>query len=248
MDMDTRYWDEVAPKWSQEIFNTLKHDRRRVIVSELERAARSGKSVADFGCGIGNYLPRLARLFDEVHGFDHSEACIELARLRMQRRRKVSLYQAATAPRFAKGQYDVVLCVNTAIHPKRSEWLGVLRSATSMLKPDGRLILVVPSAESAALIAKAEQATAEKNRAANESHTATQGVVSIEGVPTKHYARTELSDALTGVGLHVGRIRRVEYTWQSQAVTPPRELRYERPWDWLAVAKNTATSSKTNAA
>lgn len=257
MKMNVDYWDNVAPQWAQEIFNTLRHDRNRVILTELERAARNAKSIADFGCGIGTYLPTLARLFDEVHGFDHSQACVELARERMgrartKRARSVKVKRAGKAPRALRGAFDTVLCVNAAIAPERGAWFGVLRSARSLLKPEGRLILVVPSMESAALIAEAEQCAQDCPNAVGvalaESALNSGGVVSLEGVPTKHFARDELSGTLSELGLQVRRIRRVEYTWRSQAVKPPRDLRDTLPWDWLAVARNTGEAAVREAA
>jgi SAM-dependent methyltransferase len=251
MKMDIGYWDSVAPQWTDQIFNTLRHDRNRVILTELERAARSASTIADFGCGIGTYLPALARLFDEVTGFDHSKACVDLARHRMRRKRDVSVHHAAAAPKSRQGLFDAVLCVNAAIAPKRSAWHGVLRSAISLLKPQGRLILVVPSAESATLIAKAERPAPEQlDDDAMETGSAPDrdGIVSIEGIPTKHFTRNDLSDTLTGLGLQVNRIRRVEYSWRSQAVTPPPELRRTLPWDWIAVARNVRYAANPKAA
>lgn len=257
MKMNVDYWDNVAPQWAQEIFNTLRHDRNRVIRTELERAARNAGSIADFGCGIGTYLPTLARLFDEVHGFDHSQACVELARKRIgrartRRARSVKVKRAANAPKLLRGTFDAVLCVNAAIAPERSAWRRVLRSAHSLLKPNGRLILVVPSMESAALIAEAEQCARDWPNtvgvAMAESAPRSGGVVSLEGVPTKHFTRGELNGTLSELGLQVRRIQRVEYTWRSQAVKPPRELRDTLPWDWLAVARNTGEATVRKAA
>ncbi|NUM54227.1 MAG: class I SAM-dependent methyltransferase [Candidatus Hydrogenedentes bacterium] len=252
MKQDSEYWDGIAPLWTQQIFNTLRHDRNRVIVGELERAARTSPTVADFGCGVGTYLPTLSRLFEEVHGYDHSRACVEMARRRMRRKRHVSVHQAATVPRSRAGAYDTVLCVNVAINPNRRAWYNVLRSAASLLRPNGKLLLVVPSVESATLIAKAEQPEPDTLEghipAIPESAPSAAGIVSIEGVRTKHYTRTELTDTLAELGLQVARVRRVEYSWRSQAVSPPRELRNMRPWDWLAVARNASAAAVAKAA
>ncbi|MCC6796550.1 MAG: methyltransferase domain-containing protein [Candidatus Hydrogenedentes bacterium] len=251
MKQDSEYWDGIAPQWTQEIFNSLRNDRNRVIRGELERAARSAENIVDYGCGIGNYLPALARLFKSVHGFDHSSACVEIARKRMQRKRNVSLQQAIGVPRGHVGSFDAAICVNVAINPNRRSWHGVLRSVISLLKPNGQLFLVVPSVESATLLAKATQALPDVNIENGQPASvapSVAGIVNIEGVRTKHYTRNELNDTLTGLGLQITRIRRIEYSWKCQGVTPPRELRHEHPWDWLAVAKNTGAAAKTKAA
>ena len=252
MKQDSVYWDGMAPQWSQEIFNTLRHDKNRVILSELERASKSANNIADFGCGVGTYLPTLARLFNAVEGFDHSEACVETARIRMRRRKHVLVFQAANAPKSRLGKFDAVLCVNAAINPNRRAWHGVLRSAASLLKPDGKLLLVVPSVESATLIAKAEQPPPDdldsNAPAVPESAPSPAGIVCIDGVRTKHYTRTELRDSLADLGLQVARVRRVEYSWRSQSVTPPPELRNASPWDWFAVARHVEAAANRRAA
>lgn len=250
MKMDIGYWDRVAAQWADEIFNTLKQDRNRVILTELERAARGAITVADFGCGIGNYLPTLAGLFAEVHGFDHSEACVELARKRSRNSAGVKVHRSAIAPRSRHGYFDVVLCVNAAIAPERKAWRGVLQSACALLKPQGKLVLVVPSVESARLIAQAERSVQDVAEGAPASAPVAnaKGIVAIEGVPTKHFTRAELGSELEDLGLRVGRIRRIQYSWRSQGVTPPPELRKASPWDWLAVARNCAASVRTKAA
>ncbi|MDZ4859549.1 MAG: methyltransferase domain-containing protein [Candidatus Hydrogenedentes bacterium] len=239
MKQDSRYWDAIAPQWTTEIFNSLQSDRNRIILTELKRAAKTAHSIADYGCGVGTYLPTLARLFDEVQGFDHSEVCVQLAQKRMRRKRNVSVRQSAAAPRAYRGRFDAALCVNVAINPNRRAWRCVLQSAASLLKPEGRLIVVVPSVESGVMVAKAE---------GPESRPTSAGTVLMDGVPTKHYSRAELHDALTGIGMHVSRIRRVEYSWRSQSVTPPAELRHTLPWDWIAIARNTASNANEVAA
>ncbi|MGQ0676232.1 MAG: hypothetical protein ACT4N4_09125, partial [Rhodospirillales bacterium] len=72
LKLGRNYWDRIAPRWRERIFDTLAQDRNGAILAELERAARGSAHVADFGCGVGVYLPVLARLFADVQGFDHS--------------------------------------------------------------------------------------------------------------------------------------------------------------------------------
>lgn len=243
---DRRYWDRMAQQWDHEIFNTLYHDKFRVIAIEIERSSRRARSVADFGCGTGIYLPLLGRLFEEVQGFERSRACVEIARERVRKKGNIAVDQAASAPRERRAHFDVVLCVNVAIHPSSRGRTSVLRSARSLLSPGGRVILIVPSFESAAMVASAEREAlrGQAGRRAGDWDVGAHpnGVVSIEGVPTKHYTRKELRDSLVSLGLTVTRIRRVEYTWRSQGVRPGPKRRHRLPWDWIAVAHKPATT------
>ncbi len=225
--LGSRYWDRVAGEWKARVFNTLKQDRRGAITAELERAARGAANVADFGCGVGVYFPLLSHLFATVRGLDFSARCIRAARRKARRLPNVTAQVAASAPRALRGRFDVVLCVNAALHPSRRGWLGVLRSARALMKPRGKLLLVVPALESAALIARAKNLKLRGRR----------GVVQAGRVPTKHYLRHELVRLLVGLGLDVMRIRRMEYSWRSHGIAPPLRLRKAGPWDWLAVAR-----------
>jgi 2-polyprenyl-3-methyl-5-hydroxy-6-metoxy-1,4-benzoquinol methylase len=243
---DRTYWDRMADRWDHEIFNTLHHDKFRVIPDEITRSSRRGRSVADFGCGIGIYLPSLARLFEKVHGFERSKACVEIARENVRRKGHVAVHPASSASVRRQGHFDVVLCVNVAIHPSPRERTSVLHALQSLLSPGGRLILVVPSFESATMVAAAEQeaSTGRARKRARQWDVGTRpdGAVAIDGVPTKHYTRKELRDSLAALGLRVARIRRVEYSWHSQGVRPGSNLLHRLPWDWIAVAHKPAAT------
>ena len=242
---DQKYWDKMAARWDNEIFNTLYQDKSKVIATELERSSVGARTVADFGCGIGIYFPLLSRLFEKVVGFERSRACVQIAKRRYRANTKVSVHQVAAAAG-RKGQFDVVLCVNVAIHPSARSRTSVMRAVRALLAPGGTLILVVPSLESATMVARAERVTL--TRAGSDAtgdwdvdaHPG--GVVTIERLPTKHFTQRELRDTLTRLGGKVIRIRRVEYSWQSQGVRPGPNGGRRAPWDWIAVAKRYPSS------
>jgi SAM-dependent methyltransferase len=238
------HWDRIAPNWGDEVFNTLLSARSRVVAAELRSAARAASNIADFGCGVGTYLPLLSRIFDQVHGFEQSRQCVRMARERMRTRGNVNVDVAHRATPETRNRFEAVLSVNVALHPSRREWHQVLRSMFVMLKPGGRFLLVVPSLESADLATEAQQQDDDQDlepppsllvRARNRP-----GIVRFGGVPTKHFAQCELRGALAKLGLLNIRFRRVEYSWASYGITPPPELRNSRPWDWLVVARKPA--------
>lgn len=235
---DRKYWDTMAARWDQEIFNTLHHDKFNVIATEIERSSRRARSVADFGCGTGIYLPLLSRLFDEVHGFERSMACVEIARQQLRKLENVAVHSASAASVGRRGPFDMVLCVNVAVHPAAKERGRVFGAVRSLLRPGGDLLLVVPSVESATMVAAAERAALGKAASGRGDWGAEHpgGVVTIEGMPYKHYSRAELRDDLVELGFGVKRIRRVEYSWRSQGVRPGAGFRDTLPWDWLVVA------------
>src|SRR5690606_40132385 len=48
-----------------------------------------------------------------------------------------------------------------------------------------------------------------------------QGVVFIDGVPTKHYLETELEVLFNGIDLSIDTIDRLEYDWSTEFDSPP---------------------------
>ncbi|MGH7592457.1 MAG: methyltransferase domain-containing protein [Gemmatimonadales bacterium] len=237
---DQRYWDRMAERWDREIFNTLYHDKSRVITTELKRSSVGARSVADFGCGTWLYFPLLCRLFQEVQGFERSRACVRIATARFRKHAGIAVHPASTATR-RRGAFDVVLCVNVVIHPSVRGRMSVMGAVRSLLVPGGTLILVVPSLESATMVARVEQrALRRQGRPGTgdwDVDTDRHGVVAIEGLPTKHFTRPELRDTLERLGWKVSRVRRVPYSWQSQGVRPGPGGRRRLPWDWIAVAR-----------
>ncbi len=110
----------------------------------------------------------------------------------------------ATAIERRPGKFDVVLCVNVAIHPSVRGRASVFRAVRTMLRPRGTLILVVPSFESATMVAKAEAAIMARMGKPGggdwDVSTHPRGVVAIEGLPTKHFAKDELGGTLSRLG------------------------------------------------
>lgn len=237
------HWDRIAPRWGEEVFNTLLCAKNPVVKAELAAAARTASSIADFGCGVGTYLPLLSRLFESVHGFDQSPECVRLAREKMRGHENVKVDVAHRATRDTRSRFDAILAVNVAIHPSKREWHQVLRSMYMKLKPGGRFLLVVPSMESADLVSEASRSDEEEDLAPSNLVGARKrpGIVRFGGVPTRHFRDAELREVLARLGLVNIRFRRVEYSWASHGVRPPAELKSTHPWDWLIVARKRAT-------
>lgn len=233
------HWDRIAHRWTSEVFNTLRCARSPVVREGLVAAARTSSNIADFGCGVGTYLPLLSRLFEEVDGFEQSPRCVEIARKRMRSRKNVQVDVAHRATPSMRNRFDAVLCVNVALHPERSEWHQVLRSMKALLRPRGHFLLVVPSLESAALLTRARRPHIDPLVPAVKHFRPRirPGVVRFGGVATKHHSEAELRSELKALGLTGIRLKKVEYTWRSHGITPPPALRSLKPWDWFVSAR-----------
>jgi SAM-dependent methyltransferase len=256
--MDSRYWERVGKGYEDEIFASSLADRRGVIRSRLDELADARGVAIDFGCGVGHYLPLLARRFRRVHGVDFADALLDQARERCSGLANVSLQQANLASGRARIRAPgarVAVCANVLISADATARRGILRTIQRHLSPGGRLLLLVPSLESALF---ANQRLVEWNRrlgfdeveASESGIPATgrsarellDGLVRIEGVPTKHYLREEMDVLLSATGFDVSSCDRVEYDWDTEFEEPPAWMRRPGPWDWLFVARKTKRS------
>ena len=59
----------------------------------------------------------------------------------------------------------------------------------------------------------------------------------IEGVPYKHWVGEELHLVLRDSGFRNPQLARVEYSWDTEVIAPPRPKDVAPPWDWLVVAR-----------
>jgi len=249
--MDEQFWDDVADRYEEEIFNVHQHDRRRVLARWLDELVDPDSVVADFGCGIGHGIPRLARRANTVYATDHSQRSLEIAQQRCAAHPNVVYAKrnlAARQVRLCKA--DVGLVVNVLIMPQRATRRAILENVRLNLKPDGHLLLVVPSLETVLYTCtrlvqwyvrdgmqykKAVQQVAHDAR--RELASVVEGIVINDGTPTKHYLREEAEVMLASCGFKVLAAEKVEYPWEEDITDPPQWLAEPYPWDWLYVAQ-----------
>lgn len=240
--MNRDYWDRQADHWDEEIFDSLREDTRGVIRRAIRAAAARHRTVIDFGCGVGGYLPFLSRTFASVHAIDWSPRCVGRARAQAASLPNVTVERnTPRARRRLAGGFGCVVAANVVIHPdgrvRRPLWNAIRR----VVKRGGSGVFVVPSLESAAYCEAMRRHTAPRRAAAYEFRPgmggAEAGTVSIDGVPTKHYTADELRAVLALSAFRVTRIARVSYAWSTEGLEPPPTMHARLPWDWLAEAR-----------
>ena len=246
------YWNRMAARYEEEIFSVRRHDRAGRIAKLIRRQGGPGLDASDIGCGPGQFLPLLARRFRNVQAIDLSAACIAKARAAGAAWDNIT-YRTAdlSAPGVRLERADFALCVNVAIMPALAPRRRLLDAVCRHLRPGGHLVLVVPALESAMLVdfrliecnlrhgLKPAAAVRSGFGRAPEAGRARvhEGVVPIDGVPTKHYLAEELAVLLADRGLQVLDLEKIEYPWTTEFAPAPRWLRAPYPWDWLAVAR-----------
>lgn len=169
--MDNRYWNGVADRYEQEIFNVYANDSQGVLEKMVGKVARdrsrtSLQSLAlDVGCGIGNGVSLLCRNFDTVIGLDKSSSNIARCHRRFgltqtrtsglaaRQELALSFFRWDLAQRLPRRPAaSLLLCTSVLIMPSLTTRLQILDTLTNALLPGAYLLLVVPSLESNHLI------------------------------------------------------------------------------------------------
>jgi SAM-dependent methyltransferase len=249
--VDVKYWERIGDRYEEEIFASSLADTDGVIRRRLDELANPRAVAADFGCGVGHYLPLLSRRFRSVHGIDFAEPLLDQARERTRTLDNVTIHRANLASGRAKlpiSNVKVAVCANVLISKEAGLRRGILRTISRHLTSGARLLLLVPSLES---VLFANQRLVEWNRRLGWSEPdavasgtmpareLVRGLVRIDHVLTKHYLREEATVLLEAEGFELLSVDKVEYRWDTEFENPPRWMTRPGPWDWLFVAKRT---------
>lgn len=249
--MDLDYWEGIGKQYEDQIFSSSLSDAKGRIRKQLDAFADPRGTAADFGCGVGYYLPLLAKRFRRVYGFDFAQSLVDQAAARCQGLSNVSvgranLASARTRLRIPKVRFGV--CANVLISDDEKMRSGILRTIRRHMVRGGTLLLVVPSIESEI---HGSQTVVEWNRRlgfrggeaaatgfANAADVV-RGIVDIEGTPTKCYLREELPRVLAAARFELREIQKLEYAWETEFDDPPAWMKAFGPWDWLVMARAT---------
>ena len=249
--MDEKYWNEVAQDYDVEIFSALANDCDDAIASRVTQLGSKHLAACDFGCGVGKFLPMLAANFHHVSAVDISNVCLDQARDNCKDFENISYCKIDLSRNTAKlKKVHFGLSVNVAIMPSEKKRAAIFNTIAKHLYTGGHLLLVVPSLESAlyadyrlvqwnlkAGLTAAKAASEVKGAGEEANSSVRQGIVEIDGVPTKHYLEEELSAMFKGGPFAVLLIEKVEYLWTTEFDRPPKWMREPYPWDWMLVLK-----------
>lgn len=249
--MNRAYWEDLAATYDEHIFSVLGHDHDGVLARHIRAHADQAGTAADLGCGPGKITPLLARHFGHVDACDISAGLLDQARARCDRYEHVDFHRhdlsGTDAPPFAPA--DFVLCVNVILTADLETREYLWERITSLVGPGGRLLLVLPSHESALYTnfrrldwhvrAGLRADDAIRHSLAREGNVAQleHGVRGIEGVKTKHYLREEIMVQLEDRSLHVEEVAKLTYGWETEFPDPPDWLAAPYPWNWLVLAR-----------
>jgi SAM-dependent methyltransferase len=245
--MERAYWEKIAPDYNEEIFDVLRNDKKAIIRSAINKIASPSKTVIDAGCAIGKWLPVLSPAFKKVIAADISAKNLAIAKKNYPDYANVVYERADMSARIKLPKCDAVICINAVLTDVLKKRNVFFHNLSACLKKGGDLILVVPSLESW-LLTRVVQNRWKIDRALfNDKFSPKaglkkyiniqQGNVDIDNVATKHYLQEELSFLLSQEGFIVNDIQKIEYTWSTEFVKPPRWLQKPGPWDWMVAAR-----------
>ncbi len=249
--MDRAYWDGVALNYDDKILDALKSDRQGVIRGTIEKHASKRRVAADFGCGVGKTLRLLSKCFSFVDAFDLSSKNIELARRKCRRLPNVRYHHCdLSTGGLTSPCVDFAVSINVLLTPSQEIRAGILRTMGGGIRKGGKLLLVTPSLESALycdfrltewnMREGFAHEDARKDGLASGSKKdggVANGIIGVDGVPTKHYVREELEVVLRDAGFEPLETRKVEYEWRTEFDEVPSWLREPYPWDWMVLAR-----------
>ena len=246
--MDKKYWETIAPKYDDEIFDVLHNDKSGKIVTALMEIASKEKTVIDIGCAVGKWIPLLADNFKQVLAADISVKNLQIAKERHTKFTNVEYVPMdMSADELMVTPCDVAICINAILTDSLPKRINFFQSLNMSINKNGSLILVVPSLESKLftnIIANRwnvdgdhDEKVASSKKAFALAKNIKQGVTDIDNVPTKHYLKEELELLLSLEGFEVVQVEKINYTWSTEFTDPPKWLKGPYPWDWMCVAK-----------
>ncbi|MBN2754514.1 MAG: class I SAM-dependent methyltransferase [Candidatus Goldbacteria bacterium] len=250
--MDRQYWDNVADNYEKEIFISLKSDISGNIKKTIEKYGSKKAEACDFGCGIGVYLPLLGGLFKNVHAFDLSERLIERARKNTTGYKNINCTACDLAdPKVKLPKADFAVMMNVLIVASYYIRSSILKNVRKSLKKGAKIVILTPSLESAIysnyrffewnLKDGMKPADALKRsmkyQHISEKFSVSDGIINLNGVPTKHYLKEEFIVFMANHGFKVNEIKKAEYGWDTEFENPPSWIKGPYPWDWLSVCE-----------
>jgi len=161
-------WDRIAGDYHRYVLSPYAPEmtsggatRRNLLLTELTRTLqreRQGREpqrlrLLDCGCGPGllfAHLPGWAAPLLELHALDRSPTMLAAARRSAASSGLSLITHQADLAAPATGEhhracYDLVVCVNALLPPSRAPLPRMLANLAAMLRPDGRLLAILPA-------------------------------------------------------------------------------------------------------
>ncbi len=246
---EKEHWNKIAPTYDDQIFDVFQSDKKKKLPRYFKKHGGVNKTAIDFGCGNGKSFPYITPLFKQILGLDISKGLLKQGRARGFK--NVELKQAdLTKKNLALPPADFAFCCNVIMFPNIEQNYEMLRNIYRALKSGGTALIVLPSLDSALFsswtlmnayrqegVKPAEIPASEFHYFKGNKRDIIQGIVHIDGVPTKHYSAMEIEVIFREAGFRVTKLEKLEYDWNTELAEVPKGLGAPYPWDWLVECK-----------
>jgi ubiquinone/menaquinone biosynthesis C-methylase UbiE len=143
-----KYWDQNASRYDEGIDHIFGNNLRLIILDTLQKEQRLGRTV-EFGCGTGFFTPVLAQLSERVSATDISEKMLDQTREKIRGLSTIDVeYQNCEKTSFPPASFDTVFM---GLVFRFADGPVTVAEMHRILKPGGKLILAVPTAEGLSL-------------------------------------------------------------------------------------------------
>lgn len=247
--MDAKHWDSLAATFEEEVMSSLHSDKNKVLFKAIKKYVGKKDHVADYGCGVGGFIPLLMTCAHKISACDFSPKCIDVAKIKFAGKKNLDLFvHDLTQP--LKLKCDVAIAANVLISHQPEMLRRMLKTMSATVKKGGYLIVVVPAMESSLFVfqkileirvAKGESIAKAKKyiegKIKSDMISLADGVVKVGSVPTKHYIGEEFESLLRQFKMETVERNKLEYDWDTELVNPPKGLKGPFPFDWMFVAR-----------
>jgi len=244
-----KHWNTIAPSYEDEIFDVFNNDRKEILPHYFKKHANPSHRAIDFGCGVGKAFSFLSPLFKEILAIDISAECIAIAKNKRYpnisfKRLDLSVQNLNVPPA------EFAFCCNVIMLQEVNKNVLMIKNIHRSLKRNGSAMVIIPSLESIYYsswrliqmykkedVDISEIPASEFNYFKANKRDLVQGIMHIDGVPTKHYSEPEIKVLFREAGFTVTAIEKVEYDWNTELESPPKWMKDPYPWDWLVECK-----------
>ncbi len=239
------HWNTIASKYNEEIFDVFISDKNKRLQSYFKKYANKNHHVIDFGCGNGKSFPYIAPIFKSITAVDISQKLLNQAKKRPFQNiiyKRLDL----TKKKLNLSKADFIFCCNVAMLPEIDKTYAMIGNIKKALRVGGNAILVLPSLDSVLYsswrlidLYKREGVTSDNIPNSEFAYFKAskrdiiQGIIHINGVPTKHFGASELDVIFKEAGLTIKKIDKIEYAWDTEFAEAPKGMTAPYPWDWL---------------
>lgn len=136
-------WDKIAKKYDLDFGEEGDYSHKYVIYPAVDAILQNSPmdNIIDLGCGTGTYTRKLSKVASEVYGVDFSPEMIKIAK----KRNGKTKYTVADLERelpFEDNKFKLALSI-MVLH-SLPNITNTLKETYRILKPNGRLIVVIP--------------------------------------------------------------------------------------------------------